>query len=102
MTEVMTKLKPVMKEALRKQVKALADQGQKPMSLQPPDNGILLYLAISKDGKIKDVRILKKSKYTFLNEIARDSILQASPLTQPPESCLKENICELRWKLILE
>jgi hypothetical protein len=102
MEKVSLQIGPVLRAEVNRRVNNLASRGLKPMPLKSPENEMLLALSISKDGEIRDIQPLSKSKYAFLNKAAEDSLKKSSPLAPPPQSCLKEEICKIKWKFVVE
>jgi TonB family protein len=96
------KFNPILQDEISTRIKNLRERGLAVVPLNPPDNEVLISLSMTKEGEIKDVQVLKKSRYALLNKSAEAGIAKASPLSPPPSSCLKDEICTIRWKFILQ
>ena len=95
--KIMEKVEPIWQAEVKQRIQNLANRGLKPIPLKSPENEILVGLKISKEGEITDLQTIKKSKYSFLNEAARESFEKAGPLEPPPQSCFKEDVCLVKW-----
>jgi TonB family protein len=96
------KIKPIWAEEVKTRIKHLANHGLAPIPLEAPKNEVFLKFSIATDGAISNIETLKKSKFAFLNKAAVETLTKASPVTTPPESCVKNGQCVIHWKFVIE
>ena len=78
------------------------DKEMKDLSTRSTNLTVKVLVDISKDGEVKKVVYLKASNISVIDQAAKEAFTGAGPFPRPPVSCLKEDVCQVRWDFIVE